>query len=98
MIDQLRAAGAIAGGISAADKQAQKTKSAATQFEALMIGELLKSARGDSDSSGWLGAGESDHASSTALDYADQQFASVLAKNGGLGLANVIEHDLSKKP
>ena len=89
-------AGASATNVSPEDKQARKTKEAATQFESLMIGELLKSARSDSDSSGWLGAGESDQASGTALDYADQQFASVLARNGGLGLAKVIQHDLEK--
>jgi Rod binding domain-containing protein len=73
----------------------KKTKDAAQQFEALMIGQLLKSAHGDSE--GWLGAGESDEAGKGAVDYAEQQMARLMAKNGGIGLTNFIVQGLHKK-
>ncbi|HEX4771592.1 MAG TPA: hypothetical protein VH351_12215 [Bryobacteraceae bacterium] len=79
----------------AANDLDKKTKDAAQQFEALMIGQLLKSAHGDSE--GWLGAGESDEAGQGAVDYAEQQMASLMAKNGGIGLTNFIVQGLHKK-
>jgi flagellar protein FlgJ len=61
---------------------------AARQFEALMIGEMLRSAReAETDD-------EKDSTGSTMLDMADQQFAKMLADRGGLGLANMIAKSL----
>lgn len=61
---------------------------AARQFEALMIGEMLRSAReAESDE-------EKDSTGSTMLDMADQQFAKMLADHGGLGLATMIAKSL----
>jgi Rod binding domain-containing protein len=74
-----------------------KIKDAAQQFEALMIGQLLKSAKGDGESGGWLGAGEDDQTGQSAVDYAQQQLASVISKNGGIGLTDFIVHGLHKK-
>ena len=65
----------------------KKTKDAAQQFEGLMIGQLLKLARGDS---------ESDEAGQQAVDYAEQQLAGTIAKNGGIGLTNFIVQGLHK--
>ncbi len=65
---------------------------ASRQFEALLIQELLKSARGDGP--GWFGAAE-DAAGSTAADLALEQFAQALARSGGLGLSARIEGSLS---
>jgi Rod binding domain-containing protein len=59
---------------------------AAQQFESLLIGQMLKSAR-ESDSSA---------ASDCATDYAEQQFATVLAESGGLGIADLIAKGLAK--
>jgi flagellar protein FlgJ len=61
-----------------------KIQGAAQQFEALMIGQMLRSVREaaqdqDSDSSG-----------ETMMDLADQQLSQMLARNGGLGLAQMI--------
>ena len=58
----------------------EKVRDAAQQFEALLLGQILRAARESS------GAGASD----CALEYAEQQFASVMARNGGLGLASLI--------
>ena len=75
----------------------EKVKAAAQQFEALLIGQLLKTAKG-SDNGGWLGTGEEDQPGQTSVDMAEQQFASVIAKNGGLGLTKFIVQGLEKKP
>ena len=65
---------------------------AATQFEALLMGELLKAARGDEN--GWLGAGE-ETGDATAAGLAEEQFAQALAASGGLGLRDRIVASLS---
>jgi Rod binding domain-containing protein len=69
-------------------------EAAARQFEALMIAQLLKEARGDRD--GWLGSGE-DPGSATAAGLAEEQFAQALAQNGGLGLSQQIVASLSAR-
>jgi Rod binding domain-containing protein len=58
---------------------------AAQQFEALLIGQMLRAAHAE---------GEQDSAGDTMWDMAAQQFARVLSKNGGLGLAQMIEKGL----
>jgi Rod binding domain-containing protein len=65
-----------------------KVEGAAKQFEALMIAQMLRTARentADQDSSG-----------STMLDLADQQFSQVLANNGGLGLAKLVVNGINQ--
>jgi Rod binding domain-containing protein len=66
---------------------------AATQFEALLIGEVLKSAR-EADGSGWMGTDE-DEAGSTLMEVSEQQISQALATGGGLGLAKMISAGLS---
>jgi flagellar protein FlgJ len=66
---------------------AGKIKDAARQFEALLIGQMLKSMR-DSEG-GWLGTGD-DEASSSAMEYAQEMFAQSLSANGGLGMASLV--------
>ena len=66
---------------------ATKIQGAARQFEALLIGQMLKSMR-DSEG-GWLGTGD-DEASSSAMEYAQEMFAQSLSANGGLGMANLV--------
>ena len=70
-------------------------RNAAQQFESLLLGQILKTAR-ESSSGGWSGSG-GDSASETAMDIAEQQFAQVLASGGGLGLANLIMKGLEQK-
>ncbi len=64
-----------------------KVRDAARQFEALLIGQILRSVR-ESEGS-WLGNGR-DSAGDCATELAEQQLASVLAAQGGLGLADLI--------
>jgi Rod binding domain-containing protein len=65
---------------------------AARDFEALLISQLLRSAR-QSDSGGWLGSGEDDSAA-PALEYAEEQLAGALSARGGLGLAQMVVQNL----
>jgi flagellar protein FlgJ len=87
----------VAVGITSpgAKESPEKIKKAAEQFEALLIGQMLKSAR-EAGSSGWLGTGE-DGAGQTGVDMAEQQFASALAAKGGLGLSGFITSSLASK-
>jgi flagellar protein FlgJ len=72
----------------------EKIKDAASQFEALLIGQILKTAHEDSDG-GW--GGESDPASASAMDFANDYFARAMASKGGLGLTNMIVKGLEKQ-
>ncbi len=71
----------------------EKVRDAAQQFEALLIGQILRSAR--QSGSAWFSDGE-DPSGEVATDYAEQQFAAVLAQNGGLGLADMIAKGLER--
>lgn len=67
---------------------------AATQFEALLIGEVMKSAR-EAEGSGWEDTDE-EEAGSTLMEVSEQQIAQALAAAGGLGLAKMISAGLSR--
>jgi Rod binding domain-containing protein len=79
---------------SAKDSPA-KIKDAASQFEALMMGQILKAAHQD-DGDGW-GGDDSDQAASTAMDFANDYFARALASKGGFGLSNMIVDGLNRQ-
>jgi Rod binding domain-containing protein len=64
---------------------------AASQFEALMIAQMMRSAREAASS------GEEDSTGETMFDLAGQQFAQLLASNGGFGLAKLIAAGLQPK-
>src|SRR5665213_621466 len=69
------------------DKEKQKERGAARDFEALLIGQLLRSAH--EGESGWLGTGDDD-ASGTAFGLGEDQLAKAMAAGGGLGLQKLI--------
>ncbi|MGH9664538.1 MAG: hypothetical protein ACRD9L_08965 [Bryobacteraceae bacterium] len=73
----------------------EKVRQAASQFEALMIGQMLKSAQ-DGDSSEFMGTDE-DQSGSSLLEMAQQQFAQAMAAQGGLGLAKMVSQGLAAK-
>jgi len=64
-----------------------RVRGAAEQFEALLIGQMLKSMR-DSEG-GWMGIGE-DESSASAIEYGQEMFAQSLAASGGLGIAKLV--------
>lgn len=65
----------------------EKLRKAATEFEALLVGQMLRSARESNDTG--LDA-DSSEANSSIFEMAEQQFAQVLANNGGLGIARMV--------
>ncbi len=74
----------------------QNTREAAQQFEALLLGQMLKTMRQAGDG-GWLGTGD-DQAGATMMEVAEEHLARVLASQGGLGLANMVVEGLERKP
>ena len=74
-----------------APRDPAKVHDAAQQFEALLLGQMLRTER--QSGSGWLGSGE-DASAECVTDYAEQQFAAVLAQNGGLGIATLVAKGL----
>jgi flagellar protein FlgJ len=73
----------------------ERVKQAAEQFEAILIGQMLKAARQDG-SSGAFGSGD-DAASQTGIEMAEQQLAGLMAARGGLGLSRLIVSNLEKR-
>lgn len=66
----------------------------ASEFEGILIGQLLKSARGES--AGWMGTGE-DQSLASMSDFAEQHVARLLARQGGLGLSRLIAQGLEQQ-
>jgi Rod binding domain-containing protein len=75
-------------GAAAGPAKQSKVEGAAKQFEALMIAQMLRTARENNE--------DEDPTASTMLDVADQQFSQVLANNGGFGLAKLIVKGLNQ--
>jgi len=69
----------------------EKVLDAAQQFEALLLAQMLRTIR--ESGKGWLG-GDDSATADTATEFAEQQFAVVLARQGGLGLAQLISRGL----
>jgi Rod binding domain-containing protein len=84
----------LSAGVSVKDTP-EKIQKAASDFEALLIAQMLKSAResgggmtGDSD--------EQDETNSTLLELGEQQLAQALSNSGGLGIAKMVIAGLTK--
>lgn len=69
-------------------------KEAATQFEGMLIGEMLHSVH-DSNSGSLDGDEESDSESDTIYSMAADQFAQLMAKQGGFGVAKLLTQGLT---
>ncbi len=72
----------------------EATAKAASQFEALLIGQFLKSAR-EAGGSGWMGT-DADDADAGMIELAEQQLSQALATRGGFGLAKLVAEGLTK--
>lgn len=72
----------------------EKIQKAARDFEALLIGQMLKMAR--ESEGGITGDGdEEDETNSTMVELGEQQLAQALAASGGLGIAKIVIAGLS---
>jgi Rod binding domain-containing protein len=81
-------------GIAPSNLAKDKQSSAAKDFEALLIDQILRSSR-DEDS-GWLGTGD-DGSSSTAFGLGEEELAKAMAGAGGFGLQKLITQGLASK-
>lgn len=88
---------------SASTDTPEKIAGAAKQFEALMVGQILKTAR-ESSGGNWLGDqdGDDDQTGSLVMELAEQGFSQAIAARGGLGIAKMVtqnlEHGQAKTP
>lgn len=92
------ASGPFSPASATAQKPAQSAPpvaAAAQQFEALLIGQMLKSMH-DSDNGGWTGT-DSDNAGAPAMELADEQMAQAMASHGGFGLAHLVASGLNAR-
>jgi Rod binding domain-containing protein len=84
----------LAAPASPSEPQPKSAAEAAKQFEALIIAQMLRTVHESTSSS----LDDEEASSSDAMfDVAGQQFAQVLANNGGLGLAKMIVQGLQPK-
>jgi len=90
----LSAVASLTGGETGTGKSS-KIHDAAQQFEALLIGEMLKSAR---ESGSWeLTEEDADPGQDSLAGMAESQFANALARSGGLGLSHMVEQSVSQQ-
>ncbi|HUI81899.1 MAG TPA: hypothetical protein VLY24_28455 [Bryobacteraceae bacterium] len=69
---------------------ASKIGKAATDFEALLLGQMLHSAREAAGTGLSGGDAEDSETNSSLVELGEQQFAQALAANGGLGIAKMV--------
>jgi flagellar protein FlgJ len=74
--------------LSRATTKTDKVSDTAKQFEALVVGQVLKAAR-EASQGGWLG-GDSDETGELTLEMAEQGFAQALAARGAMGIAKLV--------
>ncbi len=67
-----------------------KVERAAKDFEALLLGQILRSVH---EGGGWLGTG-SDESGDAAIGLGEEQLARTMANSGGLGLSKLIQAGL----
>jgi peptidoglycan hydrolase FlgJ len=80
--------------LAQASKDDPKMARVAKQFEALIVGQVLKAAREASDG-GWLGT-DDDQTGELALEMAEQGFSQALAARGGLGISKSVVANLRR--
>jgi Rod binding domain-containing protein len=75
----------------------EKIAGVAKQFEALMIGQILKSAR-EATGGGWLESGDDqdDQTGSMVMELGEQGLSQALAAHGGLGIAKMVTANLAR--
>jgi Rod binding domain-containing protein len=78
-----------------ASSETDQIAGVAKQFEALVAGQVLKSAR-ESEQGGWLGE-DDDETGELTLEMAEQSFAQALANQGGFGIAKIVTASLERK-
>jgi Rod binding domain-containing protein len=93
LISGVLTSGSTVSTTPASKNSPEKIHEAATQFESLLIGQILKSAH--EEEGGWLGTGE-DQTAGSAMGLADEYLAQAMSKRGGFGLAKSVSAGLLK--
>jgi Rod binding domain-containing protein len=83
-----------AGGPPSPGAKPASAAEAARQFESLLLAQVLRSAH---EAGAGLGEDEQDSEAETMYDVAAQQFAVVMANQGGIGIAQMLAAQLQKK-
>lgn len=73
----------------------RRLKQAATDFEGLLVAQLLRHARQAGDG-GWMGAGE-DKSSESMMEMAEESLARMMASQGCLGLASLMQQGVARQ-
>jgi flagellar protein FlgJ len=90
---QLKNQGNAADGLT--DKQRQKVKKVAQDFEGLFVGMMMKSMRATVGKDKLTGGG---HGEEIYRSMLDQEYANAAVKrSGGVGLAKIIERDIIRQ-
>jgi Rod binding domain-containing protein len=76
-------------------EQNKRLDQAATDFEGLLVSQMLRHARQAGDG-GWMGTGE-DQSSSTMMEMAEESLARMMASQGCLGLAGMMKQGVLKE-
>lgn len=80
-----------------ASAKTDEISKAATQFESMIIGQVLQASRQSSDK-GWLGTGGGDdQTGDMVMEMAEQGLAQGLAAQGGLGIAKMVSSKLRRE-
>jgi len=83
-------------GEAAGSTKPASAKDAAAQFEGLLLNQMLESAH-ESNPGSLSGDDDDDAESDTAFSIAAQQFAQIMAKQGGFGLAKLVTQGLTRE-
>lgn len=75
----------------------EKIAGVAKQFEALMVGQILKTAR-ESSGGGWLSSEDDndDQTGSMVMELGEQGLAQAIAARGGLGIAKMVTANIER--
>ena len=79
---------------SKVDPSDAEIEKVASQFEALLIGQILQSMKGDSSGNAW---GGEDQTGASMMEFAQEHLAKSIADGGGLGLSKLIRSGLRQK-
>lgn len=73
-------------------RHVRDARTAAAEFEAVLVGQLLEGAMAGEG----FGLGDGDSSAKTMQDFGRDHLARVIAKSGGLGLADIVEKSLKR--
>jgi len=73
-----------------------KIRKSAIDFEAMLLNQMLRSAREAGDGGLTAGGSGDNQANSSLVELGEQQFAQALASSGGFGIAKMVVAGLTK--